>query len=1576
MNENGCSKCFCFAGYHLTDAQAHTLSNQALRCEAVKEEKSSRIEIDFGTEINTSWPLIEFIKHPKKFADHNELNEYDDLGSDLDSYLNGSLTDWSYSFDKGGRFRRLESTRRNGYLEIISEDFFDDRTFYWTLDQKFLGNRLNCYDHTLKLKLLYSILRGDVSEKTFKYFKHWPDLILASRIADRTIAIGYKGFDYDGRLESDRPVWIEATLNERNWFQLDPVNWQLTDQPINAALFRLALMRVELFLLRAKYHTDQIESRLYRVQLGKPGWPSEASQAQLSNHTISRRVVNENCASFCPPPFAGSHCEQCEKGYYMAVHFRNKLARKLKSEFLLECKACDCNGQPCDERGKCLCAGSTRGERCERCSIGHFGDPLRSIQCKPCAGQKSFYCSPCTDGYHLPAELNYGLVISNSNLSDSPDPSISNQLKAYREKCAPCGCSKRGSLNQTCDQFTGQCHCKDHHSGSKCNQCDEGFKLILAGCLAKNCWQNEVRPHNVCISKLIDSMNEFDFESKFRLADLNATRFRPLTTLGVLEARHRDLNNTYSQFWSNNFVKSLKDSNTIFESLNEDWKSKKRELDALIKKLSVSGRIAEIGLNSSEQAFERLIVFRDEITQQIDKLVSLKYQRLFDREEIPKFYNNEAIIFKRIKKEINEDYYMKRMKESTKFENDLNRLYQNVSNFAKQITLKKEEIIEQFDRLFRFEGKLVEQRDYIENELETQIDLVNKLLKNLNHLLATVEQLTRQAEDDSVQIEQTIVDAHYINNVTSSIASKLALGFFDFEAKMNRFVQTLNDDLRENSLRLNAENEVKYTHICDMHLMDLKQEVTVLEKSLNNSRLLSEDRRSDFVLNHTNLISQVQLDVNQINNLDLYLNSLDLKNHSVLQNLSSDLKRTKEPLENKASHLAQLINEISVNLNDIANSLETKKFQIETLNNNTFIIDEMGGNVKIRNDLLMEIEQGLNNLTRKIYLTKYMDNSYFISPAIEIKIFEHDLTLSYLSKELLPDYLKRLSALRQDRDPETLNSTVDEQLYHINSSIQIKKKCVDSFELRNKKIELLNEQTKQIKTKVDSQVQHAKQLLSSLNLGLAMQQDGSGKCERTISLDNLEPGSHFEIEFFYSFSGEGNEPANQSDDNRSTNEESYAIFLIGSIDKQFISFELEQGKIKVSWNFGSSFDYLKSPLKLSKNDKNFKQNDAYYQVQFVCIAQKASLTVRSALDSKEAKSVVAKYTGDLMVKLNKRLYLGKFADNRSHVSSDDRQSMNGATHEFTERFLAAIADLNVNGEPIGLWNFENTNDFCAPSRAAPLNEHTDEVHTFNGRASYLKLGQINRYDGRRYTIRMDFRTYSNDGLLLATFNEASHDLIAIEIKNGHLRFTISTDRLQVVVETKNNYNDGTWRTVMAEREDHLAMITTNEEQLEGYLERKQLANDSSDDSPNRLESLELDLRESPIFIGGLPIDQRAGSLNFHPFHGCVRQIQIETTLINLNNQNSFGFHGSAAASPNLIKQMSFKSDNSSIRFSNLPLRNWTNLGFSFRTMLSNCSILSVAEIGPDQTVGGKMLFLPNYYNRRICQSLLSVFVPV
>ena len=1562
LNENGCSKCFCFAGHHLADqmnANAFTKLlnigssslNEQAKCDLAVRLISTRIEANPGTETNSTWPLIEFNLNPNRFADSNALS------NDEDSIEVDNLVEEKH-------FQYLNSTRRTNYVEFVSDELYDDRVFYWILDHRFRGNKLmNSYNHKFRLKLFYSILRGDVSAQTVNYFKHWPDLIIASRIGEHRIRIGSKWLNYENELESDRIVLLERVFNEQNWFQLDPNSNQLTvDRPIDIAFFKLVLMNIEHFLVRAKYHTDQIESRLYQVQLEQSLLPSNSSElnTQLS-HKHSIDAIKANCT--CLEPFTGLDCSQCKSGYFIAIHYKNKLTKRFKKQFLLECKPCPCNGQVCAANGDCLCDHSTQGEHCEQCRSGYFGNPLIGVRCEKCDDDQPNsiqHCSPCKDGFT--SDLNF----SNDNRS-------ANDTSGLNE-CKPCNCSEVGSFGYICHKSTGQCQCKENFIGLKCDKCRNGFRLTANGCQQERCWLNEQSPHNVCIARLADSIDELSFEREFDTVNLDAIKQRPWRLLNDLEAKYVQLNRKSELlFERQQLIEKLgaefsmhgldqqheSTSDDIFESLNKRWIAIRSNVDTLIRSLTVetSGELLKRG----ESTFEKLISFREDINSQIDQLISLKYQRLFTGLETKKFYQDEFVLLKRMKKEFKEDYFLRQLDVSKRQVTESDELYRNVSNLNEKILMNKSEIIDQFDRLFRVESRLGEIRNYVANDLELKLDFVSQLIKRLYNQFGRIERTRSDVDDERVQLEQAIVDANYMNNISSTIANKLSEGYFEFRNKLDYFNRKMNDGPSASSGRLNAENEVKYVQICEIHLSNLRSDSDYIERSFNEH--MNKEIVGDLMLNQTNAINQIQLNLNQLKDIDLYLENLFSEFEQL--NLHS---RTVKMVENKSNQLVEFTNAINLNLMAIANRLEWTRQRIETVRNNTFLMNELDSNVEFRNELLMSVEQDLNSLTKKAIIFKYMDN-LTISPAIEIKIFEHELTLSYLTKQLIPAYTRRLGDLKRDLNLQTLDANLEEQIQQINGNIETKKRYVDSFELRNEKIDLINQQTEQVKAKIYNQIHQANKFLSSIKINLGIKH---GDCRRTIRLNHLEEASsHVEIEFYYSI-GHSNDVMNEHLNSQTNN---HTILIVGSPDREFILFELENRQVKVVCQIGAR-SQLVNPLKLDKNDEHFKYKDAYYRIQFTRIAQQATLIVSSFSNN---ESIVTKSDdGDLIMKFDNRLQLGDLFGSLAKQSTEQLTTVRTTERSNNERFLSTISDLKINKQAIGLWNFESTTEACIPIKDVLLNDaNQSELYVFNGQSSYLQLKQINRYDKHKYTIRIEFRTFSPNGLLLASFNEINGDLILIRLQNGQLQLVIQTRHLQLNLQTQNVYDNGSSYTVIVEREDYFAMLTTDLEQLEGHLKIvnstddfngllafNKLANggsnrpnDDSNDSINYSNNLELDLENSPVFVGGLPSDS-ADLFAFQPFYGCIKQIQIETALINLNNQNSFGVHGTSSSDANLIRQINFNSADSYIKFNNLTLcKAWTNFGFTFRTLLSNCSILSLntdrmLNDRTNQTVGG------------------------
>nr|AAV51313.1 ORF-2 [Sea perch iridovirus] len=199
-------------------------------------------------------------------------------------------------------------------------------------------------------------------------------------------------------------------------------------------------------------------------------------------------MTNDNiyCVD-CPRGATGQYCELCDTGFFLDGN---------------ECRQCQCpNNGACRRAGNnIICTdctiNTTKDNACEECLEGSFGDPsgLRGPvrpcrrclcsgniddnpvgQCDPETGEclrclhntDGFFCDRCAEGY-------YGNALTS-------DPN---------HKCKECLCNVQGSSHQFCDKVTGQCVCKPHVIGPKCDLCVPGYFNTHAGCEPCMCHPN------------------------------------------------------------------------------------------------------------------------------------------------------------------------------------------------------------------------------------------------------------------------------------------------------------------------------------------------------------------------------------------------------------------------------------------------------------------------------------------------------------------------------------------------------------------------------------------------------------------------------------------------------------------------------------------------------------------------------------------------------------------------------------------------------------------------------------------------------------------------------------------------------------------------------------------------------------------------------------------------------------------------------------------------------------------------------------------------------------------------------
>ncbi|KAM8816498.1 laminin subunit beta-3 isoform 1-T3 [Rhynchonycteris naso] len=191
----------------------------------------------------------------------------------------------------------------------------------------------------------------------------------------------------------------------------------------------------------------------------------------------------------CRDHTEGKNCERCQLHY-----FRN---RRLGAPIQETCIPCECDpdgavpGVPCDSvTGQCVCKEHVQGERCDLCKPGFTGLTYANPQgCHRCD------CSVLGSRQDMPCDEESGRCLC---LPHVVGPKC-DQCAPYHWKlasgrgCEPCTCDPNNSLSPQCNQFTGQCPCREGFDGLTCNaaalrQCpDQTYGDGTIGCRACDC---------------------------------------------------------------------------------------------------------------------------------------------------------------------------------------------------------------------------------------------------------------------------------------------------------------------------------------------------------------------------------------------------------------------------------------------------------------------------------------------------------------------------------------------------------------------------------------------------------------------------------------------------------------------------------------------------------------------------------------------------------------------------------------------------------------------------------------------------------------------------------------------------------------------------------------------------------------------------------------------------------------------------------------------------------------------------------------------------------------------------------
>ncbi|XP_060628816.2 laminin subunit beta-3 isoform X2 [Anolis sagrei] len=237
----------------------------------------------------------------------------------------------------------------------------------------------------------------------------------------------------------------------------------------------------------AGQHCEHCKTNFFRNQRFDLGHPEACLPCECDpDGTVpgsSCDPLNGRCV--CKNNVQGDRCHLCKPGFTQLTNSNPQ-----------GCRDCACNvlgsrrNMPCDdETGHCFCLPNVVGEKCDACAANHWkiasGEGCQPCQCNP-QNSLSLQCNqftgqcPCREGYG-------GLTCSALEIRVCPDRSYGD----IRTGCRACDCSFEGTEEMGCDKQTGRCLCKSGFTGSRCDQCQRGYCDKHQYCEACHpCFQN------------------------------------------------------------------------------------------------------------------------------------------------------------------------------------------------------------------------------------------------------------------------------------------------------------------------------------------------------------------------------------------------------------------------------------------------------------------------------------------------------------------------------------------------------------------------------------------------------------------------------------------------------------------------------------------------------------------------------------------------------------------------------------------------------------------------------------------------------------------------------------------------------------------------------------------------------------------------------------------------------------------------------------------------------------------------------------------------------------------------------
>ena len=791
------------------------------------------------------------------------------------------------------------------------------------------------------------------------------------------------------------------------------------------------------------------------------------------------------------------------------------------------------------------------------------------------------------------------------------------------------------------------------------------------------------------------------------------------------------------------------------------------------------------------------------------------------------------------------------------------------------------------ERLNRLQELLRDILSIVQNRVQPPIQTSTRLVQESRPITRFVLEAVANSTAHADVANRTLIEARALLEAAKNALIEAAVSY-DILPRLLAEVDNgthLVEERRSILARLNPEYSEKYVIPCQKHAEDLLRQVQFLTALFNQTRDVAE-----YPLQAAKVYQKIIDALRAAEEAARKANEAAERAYKTAYPGTDDALTVKaQKAKQRSEHLLQQAKDIRDNkVPELARELAKKRFRLDV------IADDLANgkrNLDLINRALDGLPKDLSGILRGVEakLRSILDGLEDIHRRIDD-----------IDRRIAAELMPKLDRLRAGTTSglENLTKIIDQA----RSDIRDASRLADRAEEIADKVNRLHNQMELNLKELKDRILLARQKSASIRVSLGP--DRSGVCARSYE-PQIQPSISNNIIMNYAIKDEARD---------------CLLFFIGSRrTDDFMAIEMVDRKIRFLWNAGGGTKMLAHTLNIETNDQQLLKDSQWYKIEVNRIGNVASLTVKRTPDGTKADPFEISDSspqGFSRMDLNQDSYffIGEFPP-------DFR-----APREIRSRsFAGCLYELNLDGKPIGLWNF-TSNKGCEGCKEGATEPKDLSTFQFKGEDSYVILSQIKRYDKKKYLVSLQFKTFDEDALLFFAANQMTGDFIAIYLKDGKIIYQFNVgNSARLSLTTKNKYNNGQWVKLDAEREKLEAVLQVQDEYLEGKIPFG---------SP-----ISLELSDSELYFGGVTpnfTSHHWPSVVFKPFLGCIKDAQIDTTPLNLLQQEAFGVETGCVEKT--LKVVSFEGSGF-LQLNSEPLKEEADLSFTFKTTQSDALLL-------------------------------------